>query len=271
MTVVSFMSANLVARELGYRMPDWGAGDRATRAAFAPIETFEQKFDELLGIAHGLGFDVVDIWEAHLDPGNATGRHLETAVRLLRERGMRVASLAGWFGSTRERFAAACRVAVAVGAPVLGGGTKVIDTDRDWAVSELERHDLRLGFENHPEKPAEMLAKIGDGAGGRIGTTVDTGWYGTQGVDAGAAIERLAPHVFHVHLKDVRHAGLPHETCAYGEGVVPLRECVAALRRIGYSGAISIEHEPDEGDPLPAIGAAHEQLQHWLAEEGLAA
>jgi L-ribulose-5-phosphate 3-epimerase len=270
MTDVSFMSANLVARELGWRMPDWGAGDRATREAFAPIETFERTFDEVLAIAQDLGFEAVDIWDAHLDAERVTDDHIEIANRLLRARRLRVASLAGWFGSTRERFSAACEMAVAVGAPVLGGGVgkALLEGDRDWLVAELRRNRLKLGLENHPEKtPADMLARIGDGGEGTIGATVDTGWFGTQGYDAARAIEELGPHVFHVHLKDVRHAGLPHETCAYGEGVVPLRECVEALRRVHYAGAISVEHEPDDIDPLPEIREARELLEGWLETE----
>lgn len=266
MNDISFMSANLVARELGYRMPSWEAGDRATREAFAPIDTFERKFDEVLAIAQDLGFGAVDVWNAHLDPDWATDRHLAIATRLLERRGLRVASLAGWFGSSRERFIAACRVAVTLGAPVLGGGSSLAEGDRDFVVAELGRRRLRLGLENHPEPtPAEMLAQVGDGADGKIGTTVDTGWYGTQGYDAARAISELGRHVVHVHLKDVRHAGLPHETCAYGEGIVPLRECVSALHRLGYTGAISVEHEPDDHDPTADIGAARELLQSWLA------
>lgn len=266
--VISFMSANLVARELGYRMTGWEAGDRATRLAFRPIETFEERFDEVLGIAQRLGFGAIDVWDAHLDPGRASERHVAIAARLLERRGLRVASLAGWFGDTRERFAAACRVAVVLGAPVLGGGTPLVEHDRDFVIDELERNGLRLGLENHPETPAQMLARIGDG--GAIGTTVDTGWYGTQGVDAARAIEELAPHVVHVHLKNVQRAGLPHETCAYGDGVVPLRDCVSALRRIGYGGAISVEHEPAEHDPTAEIEAARELLEGWLQGAGRA-
>ncbi len=247
-------------------MPDWAAGDRATRDAYANVETLEEKLDELLGNVRDLGFQAVDVWEAHLDPETATDRHIETAVRLLRRHDLRVASLAGWFGSTRERFAAACRLAATIGAPVLGGSTSLVEQDRSFVLGELERHGLRLGLENHPETPDQMLARIGDGGEGLIGTTVDTGWYATQGFDAAAAIERLAPHVMHVHLKDVLHAGPPHRTCAFGAGVVPLRECVAALRRIGYRGAISVEHEPEDHDPRPEIRVAREQLGQWLEE-----
>jgi L-ribulose-5-phosphate 3-epimerase len=263
---ISFMSANFVAREAGWSITEWGEGDRTVNAAFRPIETFAARFGELLDEAVALGFDRIDLWEAHLSPRWATDEHVAFAVEALRERGMRVASLAGWFGSSVDEVATACRLAVALGAPVLGGGTKLLDTDRPTLARLLEEHGLAFGLENHPERtPAEVLERIGPDAGGRIGATVDTGWFGTQGYDAARAIEELGDRVVHVHLKDVRHVGTPHETCGYGDGVVPLRACVEALERIGYRGGISVEHEPERYDPRDEIRHAREQLAEWLA------
>jgi hypothetical protein len=55
MTVVSFMTANFVARELAWRMNDWGEGDRATPAAFQPEATYRDRLASLLDEARGLG------------------------------------------------------------------------------------------------------------------------------------------------------------------------------------------------------------------------
>jgi sugar phosphate isomerase/epimerase len=265
-TVVSFMTANFVAREVGWSMRDWGEGDRAVQAAFRPIETYRDRFGALCDEAVALGFRAIDLWDAHLSAAWATDDHIAIADEELRRRGLRVASLAGWLGSDPDRVERSCQIAAAVGAPVLGGGTKLLGEDRGELVRLLERHDLRFGIENHPERtPAEVLAQIGDGAGGRIGATVDTGWWGTQGYDAARAIRDLAPHVLHVHLKDVRHAGMPHETCGYGQGVVPLEACVTALREIGYAGAISVEHEPEDHDPRPEIAEGRSMLEGWLS------
>ena len=42
------MSANYVARELGFRMNGWGEGDRAANEAFAPLESFAERVDAVL-------------------------------------------------------------------------------------------------------------------------------------------------------------------------------------------------------------------------------
>jgi sugar phosphate isomerase/epimerase len=130
----------------------------------------------------------------------------------------------------------------------------------------LRDHEVRLGVENHPEEktPSDVLAKI-EAGDGWLGATVDTGWWGTHGYDAARAIEELREHVLHVHLKDVRAVGEPHETCPWGEGVVDLHACVLALQRIGYAGAYTVEHEPEDHDPGEEVAELRVRLQEWLA------
>jgi L-ribulose-5-phosphate 3-epimerase len=253
--VISFMSANYVAREVGYAMHGWGHGDKATNEAFAPLETYGDKLDELLGDIASLGFAAVDIWGAHLSPDWATDEHVEIAQELLRKHGLTVTSYATWVGpSNIER---SCELALALDTDLLGGG---FSGEPGALAPTLEKYGVRLGIENHPEKtPADVLAKI-DRGGERFGATVDTGWWGTQGYDAARAIEELGEHVWHVHLKDVLAVGEPHETCRWGEGIVPIDECLRVLERIGYTGAIAVEHEPETFDPTDDIRAMREQL-----------
>ena len=266
MNTISFMTANFVARQLDYNMSrGWGQGDRATNDYFRPLATFGARFEALLQEITALDFDTIDLWLAHLNPEWATPEHVAVARELLQRYGLSVASLAGWFGATPREFERCCRLAVALDCTVLGGSTSILEKDRAFAVATLQEHGLRLGLENHPEKtPQVMLDKIGDGAGGAIGATVDTGWFGTQGYDAAQAIRALREHVLYVHLKDVLAEGEPHETCAYGQGIVPLEACVRALQEIGYRGTISVEHEPEQEDPRPAVVASRTLLQQWL-------
>lgn len=266
MNTISFITANYVARELGYNMTrGWGQGDKATQEYFRPIETFAERFDALLAEITGLGFRAIDLWTAHLNPSWATPEHLAAARGLLTSYNLPVVSLAGWFGSTMEELEATCRIAQALGCPVLGGSTSMLEKDRAATVAALKAYGLVLGLENHPEKtPDELRAKIGDGGDGTIGACVDTGWFGTQGYDAARALEELCDVLVHVHLKDVQAAGA-HDTCGFGKGVVPIVECVAALRRIAYAGAIGVEHEPERSNPNDEAVAGRELLERLLA------
>ena len=97
-----------------------------------------------------------------------------------------------------------------------------------------------------------------------IGFCVDTGWFGTHNYDAVAALRVLAPRLFHVHLKDVLAPGA-HDTCRYGRGCVPIEACVRTLVDLGYTGGISIEHEPDHYNPNEDVVANLAMVKAWLA------
>ncbi len=262
---ISFHTANYVARQIGYNMArGWGQGDTATQEYFKPIETFRERFEEIVKDIHDLGFRALDLWTAHLNPAWAAPEHVIAAHDILKKYQMEVPSTGGWFGSTLEEFEASCKLAAALGIKVLGGSTTVFQKDRPGVIRMLKEYDLLLGLENHPEKtPQELLDKIGDSGDGRIGACVDTGWFGTQGYDAAKALEELRGHLMLVHLKDVLAPGA-HDTCRYGKGVVPVERCVRVLQRIGYTGAISIEHEPEHGDPTEDVRASAAMLREWL-------
>ncbi|MDX6485006.1 MAG: hypothetical protein QOF43_159 [Gaiellaceae bacterium] len=253
------MTANFVARETGYEMRGWGHGDRTTQEHFSAIETFPERFEDLARTVRMLGFHAVDIWGGHLNQAWATDEHLAVAGDVIARYELSVTSYATYVGEGEaERV---CEIATALGTRLLGG----LAADLPGVAPILREHEMLLGIENHPEKtPAELLAKIREDPG-VLGATIDTGWWATQGYDAARAIEELAPHVLHVHLKDVLETGAPHETCRWGDGIVPIERCIDALRSIGYDGAITIEHEPETYDPTDDIWAMREELEEWLA------
>ncbi len=265
MNTISFMSANFVARQLDFNMTrGWGQGDKASNEYFKPIETFQERFREMLQIISDAGFHAMDLWTSHVNPVWATEQHIQIACDLLSEYGFQVPSIAGWMGSTAAEFEATCQLANELACPLLGGSTSMLDKDRPFVVATLKKYTLKLGLENHPEKSAqELMSKIGDGGDGTIGATVDTGWFGTQGYDAAQALSELGDKVFLVHLKDVLAVGA-HDSCRYGRGIVPIRECVRVLKQQGYQGAISVEHEPDHFDPTGDCVADRIMLEDWL-------
>lgn len=264
---LSFMSANYVADVLGYGQADeWGPFDDATNAAFAPIETFPARFDDLLVRITAIGFDTIDLWFGHLNWRWATPEHVTAAREALARRGVRVISLAGSVGATAEDVTAACRLANALDVDLIVGLGEIVQTDRAAAAAVLREHGVRFGIENHPEKtPQEVLDAIGDEVD-VLGAGLDTGWWATQGYDPVAAIEELAEHLFHVHLKDVEALGT-HVTCMYGDGCARIADCVEALLRIGYTGPVSIEHEPYDRDPTAECARMLTTIREQLSAE----
>jgi len=269
MIEVALHGSSFVASRCGYS-PDnrWEACVAALEGYFAPLETFRLRFAALVEEVKRLGFQRMDVWQpAELNWTWAAPEHITAAREVLRQHAVRPTSLAGEFGETREQFLAACRVAGGIGAPLLSGTTALLALDRAFVMATLEQFDLRLAIENEVEQtPAEILAQIGDGAGGRIGAAVDTGWWASHGYDPAQAIRELRGHILHVHLKDV-YPGEEHINCGYGRGCVPLRECVRALRAGGYGGPISVENHALDHDPRAELAQARQMLEDWLGPE----
>ena len=198
------------------------------------------------------GFGALDLWLAHLNWRWATPEHVRIARDSLDRHGLRVVSLAGNLGATAAELESACRLANALDVDLLGGMGDVLRNDLPGAVSVLRDHGVRFGYENHPEKsPQEVLALIGD-ADDVLGAAVDTGWWATQGYDPVQALRDLNGRLFHVHLKDVEEPGT-HISCMHGDGLRRDRRLRRRASRLGYQGALTVEHEPFDRDPTEEV------------------
>jgi L-ribulose-5-phosphate 3-epimerase len=266
---VSFITANFVARELGYRnWTDWGQADRATRDAFHGAQSAE-KFDELCRLVKEAGFANIDIWVAHLDPARATDAQVDQAIASLKKHGLRVVAYTGGLGRpnmTRPDGERVYQVARKIGAPVLGVGLN--PTNEQLAYELGKEYGIKYAIENHPEKtPHELIERLGRMPSGWtdvIGVAQDTGFWGQFGYDAVKATRELAPYLYHQHHKQVKQVDGHWHSCAYDEGVVDMAAVTKTLIELGYQGAVSVEHEPQSEDPTDAVVRSAKQLRGWL-------
>ena len=274
---LSFITANFVARELGYRMEKgWMQGDEATQAWFSPLETFRDRFEAMLLEVKALGFSSIDLWGAHLHWRWATLQHVETARALLAQHSLAVCSYAAWVPGNAADLHGACRFCAALNIPFIAGHIELFARERPAAVAILREHGIAYAIENHPEKSAaEMWTRLGSGDEDVIGVALDTGWCATQGWDALAATIEFGSRLFAVHLKDVKppraektgfaSIDVGHETCRHGDGIVPMKAILAVLRERGYRGPLCIEHEPELFDPRAEVRESRELVEQWWA------
>jgi L-ribulose-5-phosphate 3-epimerase len=261
---ISFGTTNYVAREVGFeRGHGWEKADRITNERFCPLDTFRERFGDLLSAVRGLGFDAVDLWTAHLNGAWATGEHYAIASELLREHDLRVTQIMGDF-PTPESVLQAAEAAAAVGATVVGGIVDVAPADLAALAPTLRERGVRVGFENHdgasPEEVLGLIEAVGEDV---VGATVDTGWYGAANYDPARAIEVLDGHILAVHIKDVPALDA-HTSCAWGEGIVPVRRCAERLRELGYDGVFMVDHEPFDHDPSEECRRMLAAARDWL-------
>jgi sugar phosphate isomerase/epimerase len=91
------------------------------------------------------------------------------------------------------------------------------------------------------------------------------------------AVSRVAPYAFHAHVKDFRYVK-EGECCGSiltrganrivgtvtGEGVVPVKQCLAILKRAGYDGYVSVEYEGIE-DCIAGLTRAVANVKSFIA------
>ena len=112
------------------------------------------------------------------------------------------------------------------------------------------------------------------------GLLIDMGNFACVDEDSIKAVSRLSNYAVHVHAKDfVKKAfGAPTAAgdkvfstrgcnklvaCAIGDGDIPVAQCIAIMKRAGYSGYVAIEFEGAE-DCITAIARGRENLQKYI-------
>jgi sugar phosphate isomerase/epimerase len=87
------------------------------------------------------------------------------------------------------------------------------------------------------------------------------------------ALSMLSQHVLSVHCKDgnlPKQAGLLGSECALGDGEVDFPAFLQQLKRMGYTGALTIEREePNLEQKNADVRNAIERLKGWKSEAGL--
>jgi len=126
--------------------------------------------------------------------------------------------------------------------------------------------DVRFALDNHgivtndADRQIAIFKAVGSD---RLGANVDTmnyRWAGHSVETIRGFCDRIAPYVFHTHLKDGTGSMEQYKGAALGEGEIDLEHAVAALKRAGYDGAWIAEYE----GPEAAGGVGYAKCYQWL-------
>jgi sugar phosphate isomerase/epimerase len=235
---IAFNTANLVGRVSGYRyeLKNWGEQHQRTVAS-----TDSRAWESICADIAREGYEAVEIWEAHAAPEVMDIVKAKTWRRIMEDHGLQAVAYAG---GLRKDTLLVCQW---LGIPHIDGGLRGLEPAQATAL--CREYGIRFNLENHPERSVQEILKPIAGGNEWLGVCVDTGWLGTQRVDAPEVIRQLGSLVRHTHIKDVKKAGA-HETCRLGDGVVNIPSVLVALRKINYQGWYSWEDEPEDRNPL---------------------
>ena len=87
----------------------------------------------------------------------------------------------------------------------------------------------------------------------RIGMCLDVGHDTRNGKDPVADLKKYSSRVFDVHIKDVTGNTKLGYSVEIGRGIIDFPAFVKMLRKVGYTGVCSLEHERNMDNPFPGI------------------
>ncbi|MDP2888056.1 MAG: sugar phosphate isomerase/epimerase, partial [Bacteroidota bacterium] len=87
----------------------------------------------------------------------------------------------------------------------------------------------------------------------RIGMCLDIGHDTRNGKDPVKDLKKYKSRVFDIHIKDVTGTTKLGYSLEIGRGVIDFPAFVKMLRKVGYTGVCSLEHEKDMTDPFMGI------------------
>lgn len=142
---------------------------------------------------------------------------------------------------------------------------------------------IRLGVENHGRfigsfhQIASIIKAVNSPA---YGANIDMGNFVVVDEDPLEAVRTLAKYATCVHIKDFTfwkgpgqpgkgwgqsNGGRYFQGAIVGEGDVPVKECLRALKQAGYDGFLDIEHESPMG-PVEGVKRSGANIRRMLSE-----
>jgi sugar phosphate isomerase/epimerase len=230
--------------------------------------------DEFLDYVAQSGFQYIeiscsDVWpdgEAH--PENRA----EEVRKAMDARGLRPSALSaqndfirpkdGCLAAEAERMQRVAGLASIIGTDLLridAGWPREPAPEEEWLTPVVEgmkrcldfaeTMNIRFALDNHgittnrAEFQLEVLRQVDSP---RLGLNLDTmnyRWFGHDLTTIDRYYEMVAPHVFHVHLKDGYGSREHYVGMALGEGEIHLDNAITALKNVNYQGAWCAEYE----------------------------
>jgi 2-keto-myo-inositol isomerase len=275
-------------------------GEPRTSQKFVPClneaTTLDAPFEKDCAAYSTAGFRHIELWFAKL---RTQGHKAPQVESLLRQHGLKPASACASDASLWRRqrtlesqlpeFERNFEMAQALGVPryVLYSSVSGDVTQDDYRaaverfvrIAELAaRYKVRIAFEfialsSLYGSLLSSLQLLREAAQPNAGICLDT-FHFFAGVSKFEDLQELRPgEVEHVHFHDVP-ASIPRELLVDpnrvppGQGVIPLKQIMAALRRIGYQGALSTElfgARYQEGDPFAVARLCYKALAPYCA------
>jgi sugar phosphate isomerase/epimerase len=135
----------------------------------------------------------------------------------------------------------------------------------------VKEYDIRAAIHNHGPEDKEFpspqsVLEVVKSMDPRMGLCIDVGHTSRAKADIVESIHQAGPRLFDVHMKDLKDPLVSSSQVAVGDGVLPIREIFAALKKQAYQGGVMLEYEIEPDNPLPGMMRSFAFMRRVIAE-----
>ncbi len=228
------------------------------------------------------------------------GFQRDLAIKMMKDLDVRYASVKDYhlgYHDTPEQLAAGRKRFADAGIAIVSGGVVYLTKDEDadmrfyfdyakacgmpmmtigptaQTMPRIERfvkeYDIKVAIHNHgPEDKnfptPESALRIVKNLDPRCGICIDAGHAARAGADLVESIRMAGPRLFDMHIKDLRSLATG-AGCPVGEGVLPIVGIFRELKKMNYTGTVSLEYEIEEDSPFTGMKASFAYMRGVLA------
>lgn len=211
--------------------------------------------DTALAILQRVEVHYLCVKDFHL-PLNSTDEQIASFHTKLKEKGVTAYAVGPIYMKTEAEVDRAFDYAKRVGVKLIVGvpnvellpyvNKKVQEYDMKYAI-HIHGPDIKL----YPD--AEDAWNHVKGLDPRMGICLDIGHDTRNGKDPVADLKKYHTRIFDMHLKDVTAPTKQGYSVEVGRGIIDYPAFVKMMRKVGYSGMLSLEHERDMKNPFMGI------------------
>lgn len=216
------------------------------------------------------GLQAIELCGVHADfitPGK-----LSEVAKIYADQGVAITAIGvEGFGGAPERDRHRCENVVAAGIKYISADLHISAFPQCLAESDklAQEFGLKFAFHNHGGQhwlgSPTMLEYCFKQSSPALGLCLDTAWMMDSGVNPLSIIERFGERLYGLHLKDFIFdlARQPRDV-VLGCGFLDLPQLFALLKKVNFSGYLTLEYEADADCPQPAIRACIERVRPFL-------
>ncbi len=218
--------------------------------------TFAQlTLDQALNAMKRAGIGLLGVKDIHL-PLNSTQETINAFLAKAGTFGVKPYTVGVIYMKTEAEADRAFAYANMVGVNLIVGAPDV--SLLPYVEKKVKEYDIRLGIHNHgpdqklypgPDDVWEAIKNLDP----RIGYCLDIGHTTRLGLDPIVAVKKYHKRIFDLHVWDTDKPVKAGGCVEAGRGIIDFPEFFKTLRKVSYSGTVSLEYTKEMADPLPGI------------------